>query len=464
MKEKYSVVETLEIVIGMRKSMFAFLALFLLATLVSLQKVDIPDVKASLDIYQGDLILTDNNVTVIEGRFDINGSIFVEDNATLVLKNAILNFTQEEYFQFTMIFRNPANGNPRLQVENATIASSGYALEIDLYGNSSASVSNLTAPTVYLYGYGSSVMAISNSTILRVGGMYSAVVSLSNCDLLFAVEARDDSSFSIFNCTLQILQAYSSRIDVLNSTIKDYVALVTFPANCTVDGLEPGFFDYWDFQQNCSVLTAPGGWASNLTLTDTQVEGWGFEIYEDSNVTISNSELQRIYAPDFSDVSVYNSAIMSLKAFVSSRFWLVNSTSNLYDIRDQSEVYICWYLDVHVIDSIGQDVPSASVTATYPNATIAESKLTNAIGWARLTLMEKKMNATGEYVIGNYVVEATYESHSNSTETGMMTENKQITLALKDFVIPEFPSLLILPLFILATLSAAIVCKRKRTI
>lgn len=144
----------------------------------------------------------------------------------------------------------------------------------------------------------------------------------------------------------------------------------------------------------------------------------------------------------------------------SSRIWLANSTSNHYYVWGQSEVFVSWYLDVHVVDSIGQDVPVANVTATYTNMTLADWQLTDSDGWARLILMEKMMNATGEYIVGNYVVESTYESHSNSKETGMITGNKQIAIQLP-FIIPEFPSFLILPLFVIATLLAVIAYKRK---
>ena len=71
------------------------------------------------------------------------------------------------------------------------------------------------------------------------------------------------------------------------------------------------------------------------------------------------------------------------------------------------------------------------------------------------------MNASGEYPVGDYTVEAAYEIHSNST-TVNMTGNEQITLTLEDFIIPEFPSLLILPLFMIITLLVAVAYKRKR--
>jgi hypothetical protein len=83
----------------MRKLLFVILVSSLLLSLGLVRSGSSISVKASSDIHQGDLILTGNNVTTIEGRFDINGSIIVEENATLILINAILNFTQTSHWQ-----------------------------------------------------------------------------------------------------------------------------------------------------------------------------------------------------------------------------------------------------------------------------------------------------------------------------------------------------------------------------
>lgn len=91
---------------------------FLLMCVGLAWKTDISTVAAFPDIYQGNLVLTDNNVTTITGRFDINGSIIVEENATLVLTNAVVNFTQSDMYQYNVTLGNPSNGNPRLQAEN----------------------------------------------------------------------------------------------------------------------------------------------------------------------------------------------------------------------------------------------------------------------------------------------------------------------------------------------------------
>ena len=73
--------------------------------------------------------------------------------------------------------------------------------------------------------------------------------------------------------------------------------------------------------------------------------------------------------------------------------------------------------------------------------------------------MEKMLNSTGEYPIGNYTVEAAYETHSNST-TVNMTDNQLTTLVFSEFIIPEFPSFTVLTLFMVATILAVARARR----
>jgi len=186
-------------------------------------------------------------------------------------------------------------------------------------------------------------------------------------------------------------------------------------------------------------------------------------VYGDSRIYAYNLTTYTAYLFDNSEIYAYDSKSYELHSYDNSEIWAINSTVTAYPtIHDQSKIYVCWYLDVHVTDSIDQDVPSANVTAIYPNASTAESKPTDSDGWARLTLMEKMMNATGQYPVGNYTVEATYGVYSNTT-TVNMTENKQFTLRLEDFVIPEFHTLIILSLFITVMLLAAIIYRRRHT-
>jgi len=449
-----------------RRLALVILVLSLLLALVFVQKLNIPRVKASPDIHQGDLVLTGNNVTTIEDlRFDINGSIIVEENATLILRNAILNFTQTDDYQHTMIFRNPVNGNPRLQVENATITASGYYFHIDFYGNSTGTINKLekgTFPYLTFRTYDSSVLSTSNLDTRAIYGYDTSKVNVSNSTLWF-LSGYESCSVTASNCTIgQFSAEDSSIINVSDSEIGYWLDIESRSVNCSITGIMPGLVTSWNYLVDCSVLVSSGGYAPNVTVHNTQINEWIFDFWGSSNVTISNSTLRDLVPRESSIVTVTDSRVYRVYAHDSSVTWMFNSTSNYYYPYHESKIYVYWYLAVHVIDSISQNVPSANVTAAYPNLTVAESKLTDANGWAMLILMEKMMNATGEYPVGNYTVEATYETYSNGTIVNI-TENQVITLTLADFIIPEFPSFLILPLFMMATLVAVIVYKRKHT-
>jgi len=455
----------------MRRLVFVTFVSSLLVMLVFMQKGNILTGEAAFSFHQGDLFLTNSNVTIIEGRFDINGSIIVEENATLILRNAILNFTQVKSYQFSMTFQNPANGNPHFIVENATISSSNYALQISCR-ESLISLNNLTTPQgVFIFPMSSNVSMLDSHIAHMNAG--DSTVNMSNSSIR-EFQAYASSNVDMFNCTIlsRLRAQENSRVDILNSTISvgaDVVQYI-YSTSCSITDLQPGFVNYWNLMTNHSIAFC--GLVANLTLRNTLVDGWSFNLNELSNVTITNCKIRCTWVEDSSVLSVYDSSFEfcgsfdnsktiaydsfasgAFRAFQNARIWLINSTSTEVEALGESEVYVYWYLDVHVVDSIGQDVPSANVTATYPNATVADWRLTDASGWTRLTLMEKMINATGEYPVGNYTIEVTYETHSEHTAVNM-TGNKQVT-------IPEFPSFLIVSLFMIATLLAVIAYKRK---
>ncbi len=406
----------------MRKLGFVILVLCLLATILFACKGNITPVQASPEIYQGDLVLSGNNVTIIKGRFDINGSIFVEENATLILDDTILNFTSAS--PHSINFQNPAAGNPRLMADNATI----IRLSTSRY-------------------FGNGTLYFSNCSISGPGGLYfndETNVTVLDSNIEMNLQARDFSRVTIFNSTIELLEP------------------VTKSANSSITNLKAGFFNYWDFRLDCSIVVSPSGTAPYIVLNKTLVQDWSLSFQDSSYSEIFSSKIWQLHEND-GHASLYNSTINRIELYGLSTVELINSNFTLTDLAGESEVYVSWYLFATVVDSFIQNVPSANVTVTFPNATLSESKFTDAGGWARFTLLEKMMNTTGEYPVGNYTVEATYDTHSDAT-TVNMTENQQITLKLADFVIPEFPSFLVPPLFLIATLLAVITYRRKHTI
>ncbi len=332
----------------MRRTVSTFLLLFLFLALAFMSEANILKVEASPDIYQGDLILTDNNVTVIENQFDINGSIIVQDNATLILRNAIVNFTQVDHHQFNITFREPANGNPKLLAENATLTSP-YSLDVYFEGNSSCLVDKIECWP----GLGSS---------------HHWWIS-------------DSSHLSVSNSKVYAIIVYGGFVETDNSNMR-YL-----------------------------------------------------QVFGSASANASSSHVEDLTSFSSGEVIVSDSDTLSLYTRYQSLIQLVNSTYSYYIIYNKSRVTVSWYLNVNVVDTNGVPVESANVTACYSNATAFESRLTDAEGFARLTLMEKMLNATGEHSFGNYIVEAVYDSYSNST-TVNMTGNQQITLKLEGFVVP----------------------------
>ena len=185
-----------------------------------------------------------------------------------------------------------------------------------------------------------------------------------------------------------------------------------------------------------------------------------FRCSESSSATVIACTVGQLEISDSSIVASYDS-VFDLADINSSHFWLVNSTSNDYYPRVGGAIYVYWYLDVRVVDSDGAVVAFANVTATYSNATVADSKLSDSNGWARLTLMEKSLNAAGTHRIGNYAVTAKHETYEGR-ESVSMVGNQQVTVNLQSIDrSPLSPTVLLSLVLVFITIVAAAVLTRK---
>ncbi len=323
--------------------------LFLLAFVISV-KFDRPIVGASPDgVYQGNLILNGNNVTLIEGRFDINGSIIVEENATLILRNAVLNFTQTADYQFNITFRNPVNGNPRFIVENSTINTNEFYIRIYLYQNSTGDIYKLKSHGYYwriLFGlYDYSVLKVSNSTLSGINPSGYTTVNVTYSSV-YTLHPRSYSSANIFNSEIGILSVDNHvTVTALDSNIYSYALIYARSVNCSIGDLHPGFFSYWNFEENCSAVASSSGWIPNFTIENTDVNLWSFNFQGKSNVTISNSSLHIVDITDSSVASVFASNVYILRTYSSSKLYA-------YTHRQTALIYIktqkCGRLTRHV--------------------------------------------------------------------------------------------------------------------
>ncbi|MEM1551770.1 MAG: carboxypeptidase-like regulatory domain-containing protein [Candidatus Bathyarchaeia archaeon] len=439
------------------------------------------DIKIAAPFWQGDLVLLDDDVYTITGEFNINGSIIVMENATLIIENAHLKFTQTSSYQFNITLKDASCGNPRLIVKNSTIDTNTKPFKMEFFENSTAQIDGVQLATncpVYLSLHDLSSADVSNSTFTQILLHNNASLALSSSYIGF-LWAVDKSYASMNDATFHYLYASNgAKVHVSNSTIIDLLQVKSSKTQCNIQGIKPGPVAYWNFFKNCSVIEEPKGYAPNVTLNNVQVNSWNFEFADAVNTTIADSELllltvsgssfvcahrvcvELVSISGFSIVNVTDSRAGNVYVYGSSVLQAVNSTATTTSVQGQSIVYVSWYLDVHVVDSIGQDVPAANVTVVCADGMETVRGQTNATGWVKLTVVSSIINATGEYPQGPHNITASYETYSNATIINV-TRNMQTTVVLPDFIIPESPT--VLPLIAtLVTVLLAVVAYRKR--
>ncbi|MEM3536383.1 MAG: hypothetical protein QXF44_01265 [Candidatus Bathyarchaeia archaeon] len=462
----------------MRKA-FPLLLVALLLAFVLLQFQVVKPAYAVTDI-SGDLIIGGDTVYVMEGEYNVNGNIIVEENATLVMRNALVNFTQTANEEFNMTFRNPVNGNPRLVVEGNTTIASNYYMYVFFLENSTAEINGLTTNqkiTLVIKDYSS--FMVTNSALQYFVFSYGySTATFADCTI-GKWYIYQDSTAKAENSTITFMYASgNANINTWNSTIQS-LRFEVYSINCTIDGLKPSFFNYWNFRLACGVSVTADGFASNLILNNTEVNYFSFDFKGSSNVTAYNIQVWAIALYYSSSLLMHSSSVNSLatyntatvRAYNSTALWAyvhntsvifaINSTISYPFVGEQAILYWLYYLHVHVQDLLGASVPSATVNVYIQGTSTPEfSDVTNSTGDAQFILQGKMQNATGEYAFEPYVVEAVYSSYVNTTNVEMNT-NKEVTITL-DFILPEFPSLLAMPLFFLATSLLFLIIFRKR--
>lgn len=420
---------------------------------------------STLFIYQGDLVIDSNNVTSINGDFEINGSIIVKDNATLILNDVRLIFTQNASNQFSMTFTNASNGRPRFLAENATITGNGHNMQIEFAANSTARMNGLTLQWgISIYCREDPEVWITDSAPYQLRTADNAVVNIENSTIDVGILTYGYSIVDLTNCTCGFLHSEdNSRATVADSFIVSDIETSSTNINCNLTNYKPSHVSYWNFRQNCSVIIGTLGEAPNVTVSNTEVGGWGLSLHGFSNATIHGSELQILRTYGLSDAHAYNSSAQSVYAWDNSKIWFINSMMAYAYANDQSKIHMCWYLVIRVQDVLGNSVPSANVTVYYNNGTLADSKLVDLAGYATFTLVGKVINTTGENSLGSFTVVAAYQTYSNDTAVNM-TNNMQVSLILSDFTIPEYPQNFVALLLIFLTLLMIAFYARKHTV
>ena len=388
------------------------------------------------DVVQGDLVLSGNtNHTIIGETFHINGSIVVTGNATLYLREAILNFTEPGATWFNITLRDPLGGQPRLRAYNSTIATGLSPVSVYGYDNASTLLTDVRATGIELLGDDEATLNVSGSELWRVISHGAGVVA------------------DLFNSTIGEVVASQGTVSVRNTTAA--LEVQSGGVDSSMVGLGPGYYEYWNYAVNCSVT---GTWYPDFTVNRSMIEGWSFRFYGSSNAALAHSIIGSIYVAGSTRLTSSDSSIETLDLGHTSRAELVNSIVDVIALSHESSVWFYWYLDVHVVDSLDEDVPMAEVSAEFGDSTLAGSAQTDDSGWARLVLLDWMQNTTAIYKEDPYRVTATYDVYFGE-ETVEMDWNKEITIQLP-FVIPEFP--LTLMVVMAASIMGVVVLLLKR--
>jgi len=397
-----------------------------------------------------------NNVTVIEGLHQINGSIIVEENATLILRNATLNFTTTQSYQFEIKLQNPRGGTPRIIIENSEIITTGdHRLEIRLFDNSTAKITGLTMPED-----------------IQINTHYTASLEIADSEIQGTIRGRWNSSCSITNATIHELEGNdNTQIHVANSEITGSLLCLVKNANATIQGLGPGHVEHWELHENLSTMHLPGVEKPTIIVQDTEVRGFRLHISDNSNATIKSSDLRKITATSnsqvwihdthsehgittFKDATVhaYNSSFGPSTAIHNATLYFTNCTTGYHSFQDRSQKTECFYLELTAQDPENTTIPNATITVVHPNTTTIAIKTTDTSGKAWFILASGTTNSTGHFPIGPYKVTAAHLTYRNQALIEM-DGNKKHTMTLP-IPVPEtawIPCLTIAPLIILIT-------------
>ncbi|MDW8040108.1 MAG: hypothetical protein RMJ03_01625 [Nitrososphaerota archaeon] len=437
----------------------------------------------SIKVDSGDLVLSDNDVYTITGNYYMRGSIVVTENATLTIENARLAFMQSAPFQFNITLRDAVGGNPRLMVDNVAIDTYNRHFRISLYENSEARINRVQpvlSSLIFLTLYGSSSADVSESTLTEIS-LYNHVALRLSSSSITLLRSVDESHVVVENANIYYLHAANDvEVQVSDSTIANALSVQSLKTQCSVQGIEPELAVYWNFLENCSVIVGTGGYAPNVSLSNVQVYGWSFSFADAMDTIISDSRLSslallgssrirahRVYAQqvDISGSSRLNATDSIAEAvylYGFSVLWAENSTATVkLQVYGQSTLYVNWYLDVHVVDSLRQNVPNANVAVVCADGKETAKGRTNGTGWVRLTVLSSIINATGEYLQGPHNVAVAYEIYGNAT-TVNVNGNRQVTVMLSSFIIPEFSAVLYTTFVTVATPSLAALLYKNR--
>lgn len=327
--------------------------------------------------------------------------------SNITIKNCIIQQTNSSLNQSGGIIYRTANQSI---IQNCTITTNGYeshAIYLDgNYSNFDLTVINNTLTTTGEKGWNVYVSGIINSTITNNTMSASAL----NGRGISIWETRN-SNITGNNITTEGISGHCFIFSD-SPTVNIYDNLLT-NNNCTTSGNSASaIFSYSNTVYNNT-------FRNNIIKTTGAGSAYG--------LSFSN-----IYNNYFYNTNINASQVADVRIGGSGTNYLINPTfdKNIsVDAGTTGDIYIKYYLDVYVNDTLGNTLENANVTAWDKNDDMAFTELTNASGYIeKQALTEFYENITNRYYLTNYSVKATDEGFSSPIEKVNLTENKEIVL------------------------------------
>jgi hypothetical protein len=258
--------------------------------------------------------------TIENGHYLLNDTITIKENATLIIRNAVLEFNMTSSpILYTY-------DNATIDILNASISHVLGYFYAYFYDKTSSAISDSTfLGSSYFYFYDTSTTFIANSKAYRFRAYDNATVTIADTGAQYFY-CYGFSKGSIISSQISYLYVYdSSSVFIADSIVSDRTT-IEFERNSSLSlALPRGNVDHWSLYDDNVVTVA----YINLTIMNTRVSPW------------------TVYCYDTSIISIAHSAIETLGAYGNSTVLLDNCTA--------SYVYVNDYCSVTLIDSAVSD-------------------------------------------------------------------------------------------------------------
>ena len=244
--------------------------------------------------------VTGNDTYVIQnGHYFLNDSITVEENGTLIIRDAVLDFNGTSSFLNT-------NDNATVLMSNVTVNNAGgYSYSYIRDKSSLTATADIFVGNSYFYFYDTCRASFEGSKAYRISANNNATIQVSNTTLQYFY-CYGFSVATISGSILYYLYVQdSSSAFVVDSVVSDKITLEFERDSIVSLSVPEGMVNRWSLYGNATVTKA----YINLTLVNTKVSLWTLNCYDTSVVAVAASNLDVINAYDNTSILLANSRV-----------------------------------------------------------------------------------------------------------------------------------------------------------